>query len=40
MQLDTQAANRDIKKLCGLRTIAVTAHERIKNVRTLNLSKG
>jgi len=40
VQLDAQATKRDVKKVCGVRAIAVTAHERIKNVRTLNLSKG
>jgi hypothetical protein len=36
VQLDAQAAKRDAEKAGGVRTIAVTAHERIENMSSLN----
>jgi hypothetical protein len=37
VQLDAQAAKRDIEKSCGVRAIAVAANERIKNMLSLNV---
>jgi hypothetical protein len=37
VQLDAQAAKRDIEKSCNVRAIAVAAHERIENMPSLNI---